>query len=195
MTKTLLIEMTFGKSCLSFGVLKNCQSFPRWHGSQSEGQWGIFLTFSSLKWGKASLFFFSNPFQHALFYYAFRDENIGTEFRLRADGGFYKLQMLRTQRKVMLDILRDLLWCADDCAHCASTEGDMQWMVDLFAEACANFGLTISIKKMEVMFQPAPGEPYVKPVITINNLKLKVTEKLSYLDSVMSDSATIDDEI
>ena len=46
---------------------------------------------------------------------AFRDENVGIEFRSRTDGGFYKPQRLRTQSKVMLDILRDLLF-ADDCA-------------------------------------------------------------------------------
>ena len=125
---------------------------------------------------------------------AFRNENVGIEFRSRTDGGFYKPQRLRTQSKVMLDILRDLLF-ADDCALCASTEGNMQRMVDLFAEACANFGLTISIKKTEVMFQPAPGEPYIEPVITINGQKLEVTKKFPYLGSVMSDSATIDDEI
>ena len=86
---------------------------------------------------------------------AFRNENVGIEFRSITDGGFYKPQRLRTQSKVMLDILRDLLF-ADDCALCASTEGKMQRMVDLFAKACANFGLTISIKKTGVMFQPAP---------------------------------------
>ena len=91
----------------------------------------------------------------------------------------------------MLDSLCDLLF-ADDCALCAPTEGDMQQMVDLFAEACTNFGLTISIKKTEVMFQPAPGEPYVEPVITINGQKLKATDKFPYLGSVMSNSATID---
>merc|ERR1711923_438516 len=54
-------------------------------------------------------------------------------------------------------------------------------MVNLFAKACANFGLTISIKKTEVMFQPAPGEPYVEP--------LEVADKFPYLGSVMSNSA------
>merc|ERR1712102_259689 len=44
------------------------------------------------------------------------------------------------------------------------------------------------------MFQPAPGKPYVEPVITINGQKLKATDKFPYLGSVMSDSATIDDE-
>ena len=76
---------------------------------------------------------------------AFRNENVGIEFRSRTDGGFYKPLRLRTQSKVMLDILSDLLF-ADDCALCASTEGKMQRMVDLFAEACVNFGVTISIK-------------------------------------------------
>ena len=71
----------------------------------------------------------------------------------------------------------------------------MQRIVDLLAEAWANFGLTISIKKTEVVFQLAPGEPYVVPAFTINCQKLKATEKFPYLSSVMSDSATINDEI
>ena len=85
---------------------------------------------------------------------AFRNENVGIEFRSRTDGGFYKPQRLRTQSKVMLDILRDLLF-ADDCALCASTEGKMQRMVDLFAEACANFGLTNYQHKKDGRHVPA----------------------------------------
>ena len=46
---------------------------------------------------------------------------IGIEFRSRTDGGFYKTQRLRTQNKVMLDILHDLLF-AEDWALCASAE-------------------------------------------------------------------------
>ena len=45
------------------------------------------------------------------------------------------------------------------------------------------------------MFQPGPGEPYVEPYITINGQRLEVTDKFPYLGSVMSNSATIDDEI
>ena len=71
----------------------------------------------------------------------------------------------------------------------------MQRMVDLFAEACANVGLTISIKKTEVMFQPSLGEPYVEPHIIINGQRLEVTDEFPYLGSAMSNSATIDDEI
>ena len=67
----------------------------------------------------------------------FRDENVGIEFLSRTDGGFYKPQRLRTQSKVMLDIFRELLF-ADDCAHCASNEGNMQRVVAMFDEACVN---------------------------------------------------------
>jgi len=94
----------------------------------------------------------------------------------------------------MLEILRDILF-VDDSALCASTGGKMQRMVDIFAEACANFGLTVSIKKTEIMFQPAPGEPYVEPHITVNGQRHDITDKFHYLGSVMSSSATIDDEI
>merc|ERR1712102_211131 len=60
---------------------------------------------------------------------------------------------------------------------------------------CDDFGLTISIKKTEVMYQPPPGEPYVEPHITIHGQKLVATAKLPYLGSTMSNTATIDDEI
>ena len=57
----------------------------------------------------------------------------------------------------------------------------MQHAVDLFARACKDFGLTISIKKTEVMYQPPPGEPYVEPYITIHGQKLVATGKFPYL--------------
>ena len=62
---------------------------------------------------------------------AFSGEDVGIELRSRTDGGFYKPQRLKAETKIMLDILRDLLF-ADDCALCASSESEMQRMVDLF---------------------------------------------------------------
>jgi len=50
---------------------------------------------------------------------AFRNENVGIEFRSRTGGGFYKPQRLRTQSKVMLDILRDLLFAHRPRATCS----------------------------------------------------------------------------
>ena len=45
------------------------------------------------------------------------------------------------------------------------------------------------------MFQPAPDEPYVEPVIYIDGHKLAAVDKFVYLGSTMANNATIDDEI
>ena len=73
---------------------------------------------------------------------------------------------------------------ADDCALKSISEDDMQQDVDKFAVACTNFGLTISIKKTEVMHQPAPGKTYIEPNITINGQCLKAVDKFTYLKLV-----------
>ena len=70
----------------------------------------------------------------------------------------------------------------------------MQHNVDRFAEACTNFGLTIRIKKTEVMHQPAPGKTYIKPSITINGQCLKAVDKFTYLGNTFSGNV-IDDEM
>ena len=60
--------------------------------------------------------------------------------------------------------------------------------MDSFSAACNNFGLTISTKNTEVMFQPAPGNQYHEPQITVN-------ETFTYLGSTLSRTATINAEI
>ena len=71
----------------------------------------------------------------------------------------------------------------------------MQDSMNKFATACDNFGLTISIKKTEVMYQPAPGQIYTPPQILVKNQPLPVTNKFAYLGSTLSNSVVIDDEI
>ena len=51
----------------------------------------------------------------------------------------------------------------------------MNW----FVTACNNFGWIISIKKTEVMYQPATGTPYIELVITANGQKLAPAEKFA----------------
>jgi len=92
---------------------------------------------------------------------------------------FYNPQKLRTLSKVLVDSLRDVLF-ADDCALCTTTQSDMQHAVDLFAKACKDFfGLTISLKKTKVMYQPPPGEPYVEPYIIIHGEKASCNCQIS----------------
>ena len=67
--------------------------------------------------------------------------------------------------------------------------------MDLFSQACKNFGLTISIKKTEVLHQPAPGTDYIEPIIKCEGQTLPAAEKFTYLGSTLSRSASLDDEI
>ena len=67
--------------------------------------------------------------------------------------------------------------------------------VDTFAEACTNFGLTISIKKREVMHQPPPGKTYIEPSVIINGQRLKAVDKFTYLGNTLSRNAVIDVEM
>ena len=41
----------------------------------------------------------------------------------------------------------------------------MQKGVDQVSDSCDSYDLTISIKKTEVVYEPAPGKPYKEPTI------------------------------
>ena len=125
---------------------------------------------------------------------AFRHESIGIDFRTRMDGGFYKLQRLKAKSKVTVSAVQDLLF-ADDCSLNAATHDEMQKSMDLFATACTDFGLTISTKKTEVLYQPPPGRPYQEPSITVNGEKLVAAEKFVYLGSTLAKNVNIDEEV
>ena len=49
---------------------------------------------------------------------------------------------------------------ADVMVTGAATEEKMQKGVDQVSDSCDSYDLTISIKKAEVVYQPAPGKPY-----------------------------------
>ena len=98
---------------------------------------------------------------------------------------------LKTKTKVKTNTINDFLF-ADDCALNSISGDDMQQNVDKFAEACTNFGLTISIKKTEVMHQPAPGKTYIEPSTTINGQCLKAVDKFTYLGSSLLRNVVID---
>ena len=89
----------------------------------------------------------------------------------------FNLRRLQAKSKVTKDTAQDFLF-ADDCALNAANQFDMQRSMDLFATACNNFGLTVSTKKTEVMYQPAPGTPYTDPVITANGQKTSISREI-----------------
>ena len=78
----------------------------------------------------------------------------------------FNLRRVLAKTKVKTDIVKEFLF-ADICTLNTTTKPNMQNSVDKFSMACENFDLTISTKKTEVIHQPAPGKPYIKPNITI----------------------------
>ena len=124
---------------------------------------------------------------------AFRDNSDGIPIRFRTDGKLFNLRRLHAKSKVKMDCVRDLLF-ADDCALNASYEPEMQQSMDKFSSACDAFGLTISTKKTEVMYQPAPSKEYTESTITVNGEALKTVDKFTYLGSTLSRNVRINDE-
>ena len=62
----------------------------------------------------------------------------------------------------------DVFLFADDMAKGAPIEKEkMQKVVDQISDSFDSYDLTISIKKTEVVYQPAPGKPYKKPTIIV----------------------------
>ena len=49
----------------------------------------------------------------------------------------------------------------------ASTEEKMQKGVDQVTDLRERYDLTISIKKTELVYQPAPKKPYKEPTLTV----------------------------
>ena len=70
----------------------------------------------------------------------------------------------------------------------------MQDSMGRFSTACTDFGLTISIKKTEVLHQPETGAALTEPNVTVNGESLTVAGKLTYLGSTRTSSAIIDAE-
>ncbi|KAL8596969.1 hypothetical protein ACOMHN_027915 [Nucella lapillus] len=125
---------------------------------------------------------------------AFRDYQDGIHVRYRTYGGLLNLRHLQAVTRVRETVIRDLLF-ADDCALHASTEQKIQHEMDYLSQACINFGLTISTKKTEVIYQPTPGKPYQEPHITVNGQNLQAVDSFTYLGSTLSRAVNIDVDI
>ena len=100
-------------------------------------------------------------------------------------GNFFNLRRLQAKSKVQTEMLDEFLF-ADDMAKDAPTEQKMQKDVDQVSVSCDSYDLTISIKKTEVVYQPAPGKPNKEPTITLKGQRLQVVDKFTYLGSTLS---------
>ncbi len=106
----------------------------------------------------------------------------------------FNLRRLQAHTKTMELLIRELLF-ADDAALLAHTEAAMQRITSCFAKSAQIFGLEVSLKKTEVLHQPAPQKEYHPPSISIEQTELKVVHHFSYLGCVISSDANIDKEV
>ena len=130
----------------------------------------------------------------AMFTAAFKDDDNGIPIRYCFDGKLFNLRRLQAKSKVQTEVLDESLF-ADDMAKGAPTEEKMQKGVDQVSDSCDSYDLTISIKKTEMVYQPAPGKPYKEPTITVKGQRLQVVDKFTYLGSTLSRVVHINDEV
>ena len=133
--------------------------------------------------------FFTQVLLHAV-----KDLDLGIYIRYRLDGSLFDLRRLSARTKTLEKLILEALF-ADDCALIAHSETHLQVIVDRFADAARLFGLTISLGKTEVLFQPAPKTTRSLPVITIEGTQLKCVESFKYLGSTISADGSLDKEI
>ncbi len=122
------------------------------------------------------------------------DDEDAVYIRYRLDGSLFNLRRLQARTKTRKQLIRDLLF-ADDAALVAHSERALQCLTSCFAEAAQLFGLEISLKKTEVLHQPAPREEYRPPHITIGEDELKTVHQFTYLGCTITSDAKIDREI
>ena len=124
---------------------------------------------------------------------AFQDGDNGISIRYCFYGKLFNLKRLQAKYKVQTEVLGEFKF-ADDMANCAPTEEKMQEGVDQVSDSGESYDLTMSIKKTEVVYQPAPGKPYNEPSITVKGKQLQVEDKFIYLGSTLTRVVHIDDE-
>ena len=128
--------------------------------------------------------FFASLLRHA-----FGTSTEGVYLHTRSDGKLFNLARLKSKRKIRETVIRDMLF-ADDAALATHTEAELQNLMDRFAKAASDFGLTISLKKTNVMSQEAAS-----PKININDCELDAVEHYTYLGSTISNNLSLDAEL
>ena len=115
---------------------------------------------------------------------AFKDCSVGVPVQFRTNGNVFNLCRFQSHTKTFQGVVRDLLY-ADDCALIAHSLDDAQQLSDSFHAAAARFGLTVSVKKTEVMFQPARQSTPAQPVIKTADTTIKAVDKFCYIGSIL----------
>lgn len=126
---------------------------------------------------------------------ALKDLSEGIDIQFRTSGGIHNQQRFKGKSFVKEQLIRDLLF-ADDCALASHSIENIQTIVDSFSTAAKAFGLTISIKKTELLFQPRPNHPpEFIPKVFVDGKALKTVQTFIYLGSTITSDAKMDKEV
>ena len=110
--------------------------------------------------------------------------------RKRSDGKLFNITRLHAKTKPYVVLIRELLF-AEDAALTSHSEEGLQHLIAKLSHNCKKFGLTISLRKTNILAQGAESPP----VITIDNTELEVVDTFTYLGSTMSSSPSLGTEI
>ncbi|KAL8565905.1 hypothetical protein ACOMHN_000482 [Nucella lapillus] len=122
--------------------------------------------------------------------YAFSQSEEGINLHTISDSSPLNPARLRAKTKVQKVLILEMLF-VDDAALTAHTEATLQELISRLAHACTEFGLTISIKKTNVLGQDASPAPH----ISIGDCTPDAVEDPTYLGSTISSSLSLDIEL
>ncbi|BHF63864.1 hypothetical protein SprV_0200685900 [Sparganum proliferum] len=97
-------------------------------------------------------------------------------------------------KRVSTTAVHELIF-ADNWALNATTEGDIQRSMGLFAAACDNCSLIIKTEKTLDMSQTPPNAAHNAPQISVNGAQLQAVDNFTCLGSTLSRNAKIRDEV
>ena len=128
----------------------------------------------------STLFMFS-----AMLIDAFQDGDNGVPIRYRFDGKLFNLRGFQAKSKMQTEVL-DVFLLSDNMPKGTPTEENIKKGVSQVSDSSESYDLTNSIKKTEVVYQPAQGKPYKEPTISVKGQRLQVVDKFAYLGSTLS---------
>uniref|UniRef100_A0A183SZY4 Reverse transcriptase domain-containing protein n=1 Tax=Schistocephalus solidus TaxID=70667 RepID=A0A183SZY4_SCHSO len=116
---------------------------------------------------------------------AYRDNHPGIHIAYRMGGRILKQKRRHFRSRVSTAAIRKLRF-TEDCALNASTQGEIQRSMDLFATACDNFVISINTP---------PNTIFTEAHINFNGAQLQSVDTVLYLGINLSRSNKVHDEI
>lgn len=89
----------------------------------------------------------------------------------------FNLKRFFVKAKVLYSHISEFLY-VDDYSLSAHSKEYVQYIMNVISAACTTLGLTISLKKTVIMYQPSTFEHYMEPFVTMYGQRLEVVTKL-----------------